>query len=259
MPHRHLNASQVECIVTDLRRLYLERNAALERAERAQLEALLHMALAAGCQEDGNGASIVRIGLLSEALALTLGWSPVEAARLRCAAPMHDVGTLGVPEQVRRKAADLTSEERALMHRHPQIGAQLIGPSSLPLFEMAAAVALLHHERWDGLGYPRRLAAEEIPPAARIVAVVDFFDTLTTGHDGGPALPVAAALDLLDRERGNAFDPRVVAAFFENRQALLALLERIDRAAPAPAVLLDAQRCGELLGALRADSRGPMT
>ena len=238
-PSPDAQAAQMERVVLDLRRLYHERNEALQAVTRAHHEVLLRLALAADYKDDDTGVHIVRIGFLSEALALATGEPAEFATRLRCAAPMHDVGKIGIPDHVLKKPGALSSDERLVMNRHPIIGAEIMGRSRVPVFNMAAEIALSHHERWDGTGYPYRLAGEDIPLAARIVAVVDFFDALTMDRCYRKALPDDVALDLLRRERGNAFDPRVVDAFFDNLPLLLALRARVNEVKPGFTELIE--------------------
>jgi putative two-component system response regulator len=124
-------------------------------------------------------------------------------------------------------------EERLVMNQHPAIGADILGRSRVPLFELAAEVALTHHERWDGSGYPRGLRGDAIPLSGRIVAVVDFFDALTMDRCYRKAFPDDVALDMLIKQRGAAFDPVVVDAFLDESAQLIELRESINRQPPS--------------------------
>jgi len=225
--------AQMERIVADLGRMYHERNEALREVTRAHHEALLRLALAADYRDDDTGVHIVRIGYLAEALALMLGESIEFAQRLRRAAPMHDIGKIGVPDHVLKKPGSYTAEERLVMNRHPIIGAEILGRSRIPLFKLAAEVAMTHHERWDGGGYPQGLSAEAIPLAGRIVAVVDYFDALTMDRCYRKAFADDVALTMLLAQRGVSFDPRVVDCFVGNAHTLIELRERINRQPPS--------------------------
>lgn len=227
-----LAAAQMERLVSDLGRMYRERKEALEEVARAHHEALLRLAMAAEFKDGDTGVHIVRMGLLSEALALRLGVSSHNAAMLRCAAPMHDVGKIGVPDKVLKKPGPLDAEERREMNRHAEMGAQILGRSRIPLFQLAAEIALCHHERFDGNGYPHGLQGEQIPLMARIVAVVDFFDALTMDRVYRPAFSDEAALRMLGEQRGSAFDPRVVDTFMAHAAQLIALRDTINRERP---------------------------
>lgn len=224
--------AQMERIVMDLRRMYHERNEALREVTRAHHEALLRLALAAEYRDDDTGVHMARIGYLAEALALALGQPAAFAAMLRRAAPMHDVGKIGIADAVLKKPGIYTPDERRQMNQHAQIGAEILGRSRVPLFQLAAEVAMTHHERWDGRGYPHGLAGEAIPASGRIVAVVDFFDALTMDRCYRDAFADDVALAMLADQRGAAFDPQVVDAFIANAAALIELRDRINRQPP---------------------------
>ncbi|MFY7973785.1 MAG: HD-GYP domain-containing protein, partial [Rubrivivax sp.] len=115
------------------------------------------------------------------------------------------------------------------MNKHPRIGAEILGRSRIPLFQLAAEVALTHHERWDGGGYPAGTAGDAIPLSGRIVAVVDFFDALTMDRCYRPALPDAVALQMLAEQRGKAFDPDVVDAFLARADEMMAVRDAVNR------------------------------
>lgn len=232
-------AAQMERLVQDLRRMYEERNEALAEVVRAHHEALLRLALAAEMRDDDTGVHVIRMGHLAEALALELGWSARDAACLRRAAPMHDIGKIGIPDAVLKKPGAFDADERATMNRHPEIGARILGRSRVALFQLAAEVALSHHERWDGAGYPQRLRGDAIPLSGRIVAVVDFFDALTMDRCYRPAFNDARALAMLMEQRGAAFDPTVVDAFVGAATRMIALRDRINAERPSFATLVD--------------------
>ena len=232
-------AEQMEKIICDLGRMYHERNEALQEVARAHHEALFHLAMAAEYKDDDTGVHIVRIGFLAEALALYLGQSRSYALMLRKAAPMHDVGKIGTPDSVLKKPGKLTPEEREIMNGHAAMGAEILGRSRIPVFRMAAEVALTHHERYDGTGYPAGLAGDAIPLAGRITAVVDFFDALTMDRVYRPAFRVEEALEMLKAESGRAFDPAVVDAFLAHAEAINALRCRITQECPSFDSLID--------------------
>lgn len=231
-------AAQMERVVADLGRMYRERNDALREVARAHHDALFRLALAADYRDDDTGVHIVRIGFLAEALALAAGCEPAWAAMLRTAAPMHDVGKIGVPDGVLKKPGPLDTAERVVMNQHPRIGAEILGQSRIPLFRLAAEVALTHHERWDGSGYPSGIAGEAIPLSGRIVAVVDFFDALTMDRCYRKAFSDEKALQMLAEQRGRAFDPHLVDLFLAQAERFIALRERVNRAAPSFADLV---------------------
>ncbi len=225
-------SAQMEMMVADFGRMYRERNEALEEVARAHHDALLRLALAADFKDDDTGVHIVRIGYLSEALALSIGQGAGWAGMLRKAAPMHDIGKIGIPDNVLKKPGLLDPEERRVMNRHSEIGAEILGRSRIALFQLAAEIALSHHERFDGTGYPRQLGGESIPLSGRIVAVADFFDALTMDRVYRPAFSDAVALAMLREQRGKAFDPRVVDTFLASAPQLIALRNEVNLARP---------------------------
>ena len=147
--------------------------------------------------------------LVARAMELDYEW----IQRLRRAAPLHDLGKLAIPDAILLKPGALTAPERATVERHTQLGAEMLAGSSSPLLELAREIALCHHERWDGTGYPAGLRGEAIPLGARIVAVAEVFDELTHDRPYREAWPAARALEEIQRGAGAQFDPGVVAVF----------------------------------------------
>jgi putative two-component system response regulator len=139
---------------------------------------------------------------------------------------MHDIGKIGIPDSILQKPGKLTQEEWAIMREHPVIGARIIGVHTVGLLHMAHDIALTHHERWDGSGYPRGLQGEEIPVVGRIVAVADVFDALTTQRPYKKAWPLNEAIAYIREQRGKHFDPRLVEVFLEQLPAVLEVKER---------------------------------
>lgn len=226
-------SAQMERIIVDLGRMYHERNEALREVTRAHHEALMRLSIAAELRDDDTGVHIVRMGYLCEALALHLGRDAHYAHMLRLAAPMHDIGKIGVPDLVLKKPGALTPDERIVMNQHPAIGAKLLGRSRIPVFQLAAELALAHHERWDGQGYPLGLVGEQIPLSGRIVAVVDYFDALTMDRCYRKAFSDEEALQMLAGQRGVAFDPDIVDGFIAHAPALIALRDSINANPPS--------------------------
>lgn len=219
-------ADQMETIISDLGRMYQERNEALQEVARAHHEALFLLALAAEYKDDDTGVHIVRIGFLAEAMATFLGQPRAYAQLLRKAAPMHDIGKIGIPDSVLKKPGGFTQEERQIMNTHATIGADILGKSRIALFQMASEVALTHHERWDGKGYPAGTSGDAIPLSGRITTVVDFYDALTMDRVYRRAFSHETALNMMAAERGKAFDPDIVDCFMRHSEEMLAL--RLD-------------------------------
>jgi len=185
--------------------------------------------------DDGQDrrAHRVRLGRLAEALALHLGMDAHGAHQLRLAAPLHDIGELYASDPGGEPPRPLPADEdRHRRHTQPRRGAALLSGSSLPLFALAAEIALYHRERWDGSGYPDGLRGETIPLSGRIVAVVDYFDALTMSRSYRPARADDRALAMLAEQAGSAFDPRVVAAFLAHATELIALRDHVNATRP---------------------------
>lgn len=232
-------AAQMERFVLDFGRMYRERNDALREVTNAHHVALLQLYAAADLKDGDTGVHIVRIGYLAEALALFMGQGPTYARLLRKAAPMHDIGKIGTPDSVLKKPGPLTPEERVVMNRHAAMGAEILGRSNVPVFRMVAELALTHHERYDGSGYPAGLSGDAIPLSGRITAVVDFFDALTMDRVYRPAFTVERALEMLQAERGNAFDPVVVDALLAHADEMNELRCKITLECPSFDALID--------------------
>jgi HD-GYP domain-containing protein (c-di-GMP phosphodiesterase class II)/CHASE1-domain containing sensor protein len=187
---------------------------------RAQEEVIYRLVSASQWRDEETGMHIRRSGLLSELLAKAAGWSAAEAEVIRQAAPMHDVGKIGIPDAILRKPGKLTPKEFAVMKTHTLIGAEMLAGSNVPVLQMAREIALNHHERWDGRGYPAGKAGQDIPESARIVAIVDVYDALTHDRVYRPALPEDEVTDILQQGAGTHFDPLLLAHFFVNLAAI---------------------------------------
>lgn len=180
--------------------------------EEAQLEIVTRLAVAAEYRDDSTGEHTKRVGRNAAALAYALGWPETEVQLLFIAARLHDVGKLAVPDAILHKSGRLEPDEYKLVQAHTEIGARILSAGNTRLLQLAEEVALAHHERYDGLGYPSGLAGEAIPLAARIVAVADVLDALTHRRPYKAAWSVADALAEIRRESGLQFDPAVVRA-----------------------------------------------
>ncbi len=199
--------------------LALEREAsARARVQEAHLDTIQRLVLAAEFKDRETAAHIERIGRFSELLGRELGLGEEDLAILRPAASMHDIGKLGVPDAILGKPGPLDGEETRIMQGHTAAGARILHGSPSPILAMGAAIALTHHERWDGKGYPRGLAEEEIPLEGRICAVADVFDALTTDRPYRKALPNEVVLTWMEAERGRHFDPEVLDALLRRRR-----------------------------------------
>jgi HD-GYP domain-containing protein (c-di-GMP phosphodiesterase class II) len=193
-----------------------------DQLRAAQLETIIRLSAAAEYIDDDTGGHIRRISAVSARIAKALALPADHVELVRQASPMHDVGKIGIPPAILRKPGPLTPAEREVMQTHTTIGADILGAGSNELLATARQVALRHHERWDGAGYPDGLAEEAIPLEARIVAVADVFDALVSKRCYKNALPRAEALRIVRADAGKHFDPAAVAAFFQAQEAITA-------------------------------------
>ena len=193
-----------------LERLVKERT---EELEETRLEIVRRLGRAAEYRDNETGMHIIRMSQSAHLLALAAGVPETQANLLLHAAPMHDIGKIGIPDRILTKPGPLDPEEWELMKTHPRIGAKIIGHHHSELLKMARTVALTHHEKWDGQGYPCGLAGEAIPLEGRIVAITDVFDVLTSERPYKRAWNTAEAVDYMQDQSGRAFDPDLLQCF----------------------------------------------
>lgn len=176
-------------------------------------ELIRRLGLAAEYKDNETGLHVQRMAEYARLVALELGFSPANAETLASAAPMHDIGKLGIPDAILCKPGKLTDEEFEVIKSHPLIGAQILEHPDSELLTVAREVALYHHEKWDGSGYPEGLAGENIPIAARIASIADVYDALVSVRPYKKAWSTEQALALFEEQKGKHFDPNVVEAF----------------------------------------------
>ena len=204
----------------------LERTSELQQSQNETLERL---ARASEIRDDETGRHTQRVGELSWALANALGLGERVSELIRRAAPLHDVGKIGIPDSILLKPGTLTKEEMEVMRTHTTIGAKMLSGGRSEVMILAEQIALSHHERWDGAGYPQGLSGEAIPIAARIVAVADCVDALLHNRPYRPSWPVAEVLAQMRDTAGSHFDPAVVDALANSE-----CQHRIVRSPPHP-------------------------
>lgn len=195
--------------------------------DNTRLEIIQRLGRASEYKDDETGLHILRMSHYTRLLAEAIGLPGVEVDCLYHAAPMHDIGKIGIPDRILQKQTPLTADEWKIMKRHPKIGAEIIGDNPTPLLQMARSIALTHHERWNGSGYPRQLKKEKIPIEGRIVAVADVFDALTSKRPYKEAWPVERAVEYMQNEAGTLFDPPLVSRFFGMLDTILAVKARL--------------------------------
>lgn len=196
--------------------------------EKSQRDAIFMLGEAAHFNDEDTGGHIWRMAAYSRALAQTAGWTMENCDLLELAAPMHDTGKIGIPDSVLQKAGKLDASEWAIMKTHSRIGFEILSKSSAPLFKMAAEVALHHHEKWDGSGYPQGLVGQNIPESARIVAIADVFDALSRHRPYKAPWPLEKVVDHLSDGMGQHFDPALIKSFIAILPHILEIKEKWD-------------------------------
>jgi putative two-component system response regulator len=206
----------------------IETHLSLVRAqelENSQKAAIYMLGEAGHYNDSDTGVHIWRMAAYSRALAEAAGWSEHMLDRIELAAPMHDTGKVGIPDDILKASRKLTPEEWEVMKRHAEIGYNILSNSNTPMFIMAAEIARYHHEKWDGSGYPEGLSGESIPEAARIVALADVFDALTMKRPYKEAWSVEDAIAEIRKNSGSHFEPRLVELFEKILPSILAIME----------------------------------
>jgi putative two-component system response regulator len=209
-----------------------------ERTEelwQTQVEVLQRLGVAIEWRDAETGSHIERIGVFCERLALEVGMSPADAELLRHASALHDVGKVGIPDEILTKPGPLDPDEWETMKTHSTIGGDILSGSSSALVQLSQTIALTHHEHWDGGGYPLGLSGERIPLAGRICAVCDVFDALLSARPYKDPWPIERTLPEIERLSGTQFDPGLVAAFLPIARELHH--EWFSAPAPAPRAL----------------------
>ena len=224
-----------------LEQIVRARTAALERsATRLKLsreETVRRLSRAVEYRDEETGGHTERMSAYSALLAGKLG---LDDESIRIASPMHDVGKVALPDHMLLRPGSLSPEERVEMERHTVIGYQILSGSGSALLELGASIALTHHEKWDGTGYPRKLAGPQIPMEGQVAAVADVFDALTSDRPYRKAFPLERAVDIMKGERGKHFDPRLVDMLFESMDQISEIRDRQSAPvlAPAPTALV---------------------
>jgi putative two-component system response regulator len=220
--------SEVRKRTAELRLALKRERDARDELHQAHLDTIQRLVLAAEFKDVRTAAHIERIGECCAALGRGLGMEEEEVELLGPACSLHDIGKIGTPDAILLKPGPLTPEERAIMQEHTMVGARILNDAASPILQMGCRVALTHHERWDGTGYPMGLKGKEIPLAGRICAVADIFDALTSDRPYRDALPNDEALAHLLSVKGKDLDPDLVDVF----QGILPEIEKIQRNHP---------------------------
>ena len=201
--------------------------------EETRQEAILRLGRAAEYRDNETGMHVIRMSRLSAKLAKKIGLSDDECQLILQASPMHDVGKIGIPDEILLKPGKLNKDEWAIMKKHPEIGAEILSGSHSAVMKMAESIALTHQERWDGSGYPNNLKGEEIPLAGRIVAICDVFDALTSKRYYKEAFSIEKSMEIIEQSSGKDFESRLVEAFKKALPEMIRIAKELPDDEPA--------------------------
>ena len=207
--------------------------------ERSHIETLQRLHLVSEFRDDETHEHTARVGTSARMLALATGEPAVRADLIEKAAPLHDLGKVGIPDSVLLKPGKLSEDEFDLIREHPTMGARIIGQTTSEVLLLARIIAETHHERWNGNGYPNGLRGAGIPVEGRIVAVCDVFDALTHERPYKSAWTLEQAIDELIKEKGQLFDPEIVDLFVDR---IVPALPWVEDSVPRLAVVGESQR-----------------
>lgn len=197
-----------------------------EELKRTRLQIIQRLGRASEYKDNETGMHVMRMSHYSKIIALACGFSEQAADNLLHAAPMHDIGKIGIPDSIMLKPGKLTEEEFAVMKTHPEIGAEILGDADSDLLHLAKVVSMTHHEKWDGTGYPKGLKGEDIPLEGRIVALADVFDALTSKRPYKEAWTVEKSMAFIEEQSGRHFDPKLATLFKQELSKILEIKER---------------------------------
>lgn len=191
-----------------------------EAIRETQHEIISRLFNALESRDEETGCHVRRIGYMSAYIGELLGWDIDKIDAIRAAAPLHDIGKIGIPDSVLRKPGKLTEGEFRIITQHSEIGARILSRSHNPIIQMAEIIARNHHENWDGCGYPDGLSGETIPLEARVVAIADVYDALLADRVYRPGLPEAEVIRIMQGDRARKFDPDLLTLFVDNLAAI---------------------------------------
>ena len=201
---------------------------ALDKLEKASLDTIFRLSVAAEYKDEETGLHVKRMSLYAEAIARQMGFDEHNARTIRYAAVMHDIGKIGIPDKILLKSGKLDVEEWKIMKNHSIIGAKILKDSDAEFIKVGESIALNHHEKWDGSGYPNALKGTEIPIEARIATITDVFDALLSKRPYKESFSIEKAEEIIKEGSGTHFDPKVVDAFFAIKDEIFSIKTKCD-------------------------------
>lgn len=214
--------------VTEKNKLIEDLKIECRNLKTAFTETILKLVMAAEFKDNSSSDHVERVGKFSSFMARKMGFSDRDCSNIFFAAAMHDIGKIGISECVLYKPGKLTAPEYEIMKSHTEIGADILAGAKSEVLQLAGQIALNHHERWDGLGYPRGLSGDDIPLVARIVALADTFDALLSRRRYKDAYPIEVAVEVLKTESGEHLDPNLVSMFLNDLDEIIELVYKGD-------------------------------
>lgn len=225
--------NELEKYSVDLKKALQEVEHAHEELEYAYLDTINRLVIAAEYKDEETGDHIVRMSRYCTLMAEKLGLADETVKLIQYASPMHDIGKIGIPDHILLKPGRLTSEEFEIIKTHTTIGASILAESKADVLKMAHEIALTHHEKWNGTGYPNGMKKNDIPISGRIVGIADVFDALTSRRPYKQPYPVEVAVEIIRSEREGHFDPELVDIFVENIDAIEKIRQQVGEAVHA--------------------------
>ncbi len=213
----------------DLSKSHSHLKSTYQALRAAYLDTIHRLVIAAEYKDEDTGDHIVRMSRYSALIAEKLGLPDRDVRNIFYAAPMHDIGKIGIPDSILLKPSKLTDREFEIMKDHTTIGANVLADSRSEVLQVAHQIALSHHEKWNGQGYPRGLSGDRIPLAGRIVGLPDTFDALTSRRPYKDPYPLETAYEIIRKERGRQFDPEVVDVFMDAREEVQKIREEVGQ------------------------------
>ncbi len=223
--HDHMRDYQKE-LEAEVAKRTKQLREALEKIKIASLDTIYRLSRAAEYKDEDTGAHIKRMSHFSVAVAKQMKLDDHTIETILYAAPMHDIGKIGIPDRILQKQAKLEPDEWEIMKKHTIIGSQIMEKSDAEFIKLGEIIALTHHEKWDGSGYPKGLKDKAIPLAGRITAIADVFDALTSKRSYKRAFSLEKSFTIIKEGKGSHFDPKVVAAFFSIEKEIISIKEK---------------------------------
>ncbi len=225
--YQHILEREVAKQTSRLQKANLQLKIAFSEIKSLSLEVIYRLSKAAEYRDEHTGQHILRVSNYCEAIGKKLGLTDEQLELLKYGSPLHDIGKLGIPDYILLKPKKLTPEEWEIMKLHTIIGAEILQGSKIKYLKAAEKIALFHHERWDGTGYPHGLKGKEIPLFARITAIADVFDALTTNRPYRKAIDIEIAFKMIKEEAGTHFDPELVKVFLDIKKEIVEIKEHL--------------------------------